>query len=85
MKALVYAGLSKKILEERPDPTITAPTDAVVKMIKTTICGAALHSLKGDDPSCQPGRILGHEGAGAVEKNASAVVAFKPGDKVLSC
>ena len=86
MKALVYLGPGKKALEERPKPDITAPTDAIVKITKTTICGTDLHILKGDVPTCQPGRILGHEGVGIVDKVGPAVTAFKPGDHVLiSC
>ena len=86
MKALVYLGPTKKALEERPKPDITAPTDAIVRMTKTTICGTDLHILKGDVPTCQPGRILGHEGVGIVDKVGPAVTAFKPGDHVLiSC
>src|ERR1700730_8628979 len=86
MKAFVYRGPGKKALEERPKPEITAPTDAIVKISKTTICGTDLHILKGDVPSCQPGRILGHEGVGVVDKTGPAVTAFKPGDSVLiSC
>ena len=86
MKALVYLGPGKKALEERTRPEILAPTDAIVKISKTTICGTDLHILKGDVPSCQPGRILGHEGVGVVDKVGVAVTAFKPGDRVLiSC
>ncbi len=86
MKALVYLGPAKKSLEERPRPEISAPTDAIVKITKTTICGTDLHILKGDVPSCQPGRILGHEGVGIVDQAGPAVTAFKPGDRVLiSC
>lgn len=86
MKALVYRGPAKMGLEDRPKPEISAATDAIVKLTKTTICGTDLHILKGDVPSCQPGRILGHEGVGVVEQVGSAVTAFKPGDRVLiSC
>src|SRR5271154_5892564 len=86
MKAFVYRGPGKKALEDRPKPEITAPTDAIVKIVKTTICGTDLHILKGDVPTCQPGRILGHEGVGIVEKVGPAVTAFKPGDRALiSC
>jgi alcohol dehydrogenase len=86
MKALVYLAPGKKALDEHPKPEITAPTDAIVKITKTTICGTDLHILKGDVPTCQPGRILGHEGVGIVDKVGSAVTAFKPGDHVLiSC
>ncbi len=86
MKALVYQGPAKKALEDRPKPDIAASTDAIVKITKTTICGTDLHILKGDLPSCQPGRILGHEGVGIVDKAGPAVTAFKAGDRVLiSC
>ncbi len=86
MKALVYTGKGTKALEERPMPQIAAPTDAIVRISKTTICGTDLHILKGDVPSCQPGRILGHEGVGVVDQAGPAVTGFKPGDRVLiSC
>ena len=86
MKALIYRGPGKKALEDHAKPDITAPTDAIVKVTKTTICGTDLHILKGDVPTCQPGRILGHEGVGIVDKVGSAVTAFKAGDHVLiSC
>ena len=86
MKAFVYLGPGKYDLQDRAKPEITAPTDAIVKLTKTTICGTDLHILKGDVPTCQPGRILGHEGVGTIEQTGAAVAAFKPGDRVLiSC
>jgi alcohol dehydrogenase len=86
MKALVYHGPGKKLLEDCPAPQIIAPTDAIVRITKTTICGTDLHILKGDVPTCQPGRILGHEGVGVVEKVGAGVVEFHVGDHVLvSC
>src|SRR5450631_2460273 len=86
MKALVYQGLDKRALEERPVPEIKDPGDAIGRIVKTTICGTDLHILKGDVPTCTPGRILGHEGVGIIEKVGPAVTAFKPGDRVLiSC
>jgi alcohol dehydrogenase len=86
MKALVYLGPEKKALQERPKPTIGAATDAIVRVTKTTICGTDLHILKGDVPTCQPGRILGHEGVGIIDQVGPAVTAFRPGDRVLiSC
>jgi alcohol dehydrogenase len=86
MKALVYLGPEKKALQERPKPTIGASTDAIVRITKTTICGTDLHILKGDVPSCEPGRILGHEGVGVIDQVGPAVTAFKPADRVLiSC
>lgn len=86
MKALVYHGPGQKSLEERPRPAIQAASDAVVKLVKTTICGTDLHILKGDVATCRPGRILGHEGVGIVDSIGSGVTAFQPGDRVLiSC
>jgi len=86
MKALVYRGPGQKAVEERPMPRLEAPTDAIVKISKTTICGTDLHILKGDVATCAPGRILGHEGVGVVESVGPAVTAFKKGDHVLiSC
>lgn len=86
MRAFVYQGPGKKALEDRPMPEIAAPTDAIVRIVKTTICGTDLHILKGDVPSCTPGRILGHEGVGVVASVGAAVTGFHPGDHVLvSC
>ncbi len=86
MKALVYQGPGKKAVEERPKPEISAPTDAIVRIVKTTICGTDLHILKGDVPTCAPGRILGHEGVGVIDKVGAAVTAFQVGDRVIvSC
>ena len=86
MKALVYRGPGQKAVEERPTPRIENPTDAIVKVTKTTICGTDLHILKGDVATCAPGRILGHEGVGIVESVGAAVTTFKKGDHVLiSC
>ena len=86
MKALVYLAPGKKALEDRPIPTISSPTDAIVKVTKTTICGTDLHILKGDVPTCKPGRILGHEGVGIIDKIGTSVTEFQLGDHVLiSC
>lgn len=86
MKALVYEGIGKSAFRDVPKPTLTASTDAIVKIVKTTICGTDLHILKGDVPSAKPGRILGHEGVGIITEIGAAVHAFKKGDRVLiSC
>jgi alcohol dehydrogenase len=86
MKALVYHGPGKKSLDSRPVPELAAPTDAIVKVTRTTICGTDLHILKGDVPTCEPGRTLGHEGVGMIEQVGAAVSSFRPGDHVLiSC
>ncbi|HJW41863.1 MAG TPA: zinc-dependent alcohol dehydrogenase family protein [Rhizomicrobium sp.] len=86
MKALVYHGPGQKALEQRPKPALKDPSDAIVRIIKTTICGTDLHILKGDVATCAPGRILGHEGIGVIDNVGAGVTAFKPGDRVLiSC
>ena len=86
MKALVYQGPGKKALEDRPTPRVGQPTDAIVKITKTTICGTDLHILKGDVATCMPGRILGHEGVGIITEIGNAVTGFGIGDHVLvSC
>ncbi|MFM0001348.1 zinc-dependent alcohol dehydrogenase family protein [Paraburkholderia dipogonis] len=86
MKALVYLGPGKKAVEDRPKPVIDAATDAIVRISKTTICGTDLHILKGDVATCQPGRVLGHEGTGVIDEVGPGVTTFKPGERVLiSC
>src|ERR1700709_912792 len=86
MKALVYHGPGKKSWEEKPKPGINEATDAVVKILKTTICGTDLHIMKGDMPEVAAGRILGHEGVGIIEEVGSSVSNFKKGDHVIiSC
>jgi alcohol dehydrogenase len=86
MKALVYQGPGKRSWEERPKPVPKESTDAVVKILRTTICGTDLHILKGDLPEVTGGRILGHEGVGVVEETGKGVTTFKKGDRVIvSC
>jgi alcohol dehydrogenase len=86
MKALTYHGSGNKSLDEQPMPELLKPTDAIVRMTRTTICGTDLHILKGDVPTCEPGRILGHEGVGIVHRVGSGVSTLSEGDRVLvSC
>jgi alcohol dehydrogenase len=86
MRALVYHGPGNKAWEEVLDAAIQQPTDVVVTIDTTTICGTDLHILKGDVPAVQPGRILGHEGVGTVVEIGSAVSTVAVGDRViLSC
>jgi threonine dehydrogenase-like Zn-dependent dehydrogenase len=75
MKALVYQGPGQTSRQERPTPQLQAPGDAIVNIAKTTICGTDLHIVKGDVPTCAPGRILGHEGTGAVQAVGSGAPA----------
>lgn len=86
MKALVYHGPGKKSWDEVSKPVLQAPTDAIVKIVKTTICGTDLHILKGDVPEVTEGRILGHEGIGIIDEAGNSVSSFKKDDRVLiSC
>ena len=86
MKALVYHGPGRRSWETVPDPKILEPTDAIVKIDTTTICGTDLHILKGDVATCLPGTILGHEAVGTVTEVGAAVTTVEPGDHVLvSC
>jgi alcohol dehydrogenase len=86
MKALVYHGPGRREWEHVPDPTIQDPTDAVVRIDTSTICGTDLHILKGDVPEVVPGTVLGHEAVGTVIETGSAVSTLHEGDRVLvSC
>jgi alcohol dehydrogenase len=86
MKALVYHGPGNKDWEEVPDPELEQPTDVIVRVDATTICGTDLHILKGDVPAVTDGRVLGHEGVGTVTATGSAVNNVVEGDRVIiSC
>lgn len=86
MKALVYHGPGQKAWEEVPNPVIIEPTDVIVQIDTTTICGTDLHILKGDVPAVTDGRILGHEGVGTIIETGSAVFSVAVGDRVIvSC
>ena len=86
MKALVYGGPGRRAWTEVPRPGLAAATDAVVRVDAVTICGTDLHILKGDVPTVEPGRVLGHEAVGTVEEVGTAVTTITRGDRVLiSC
>ena len=86
MKALVYHGPGERRWESVPDPTIEEPTDVVVRIDASTICGTDLHILKGDVPEVEPGTILGHEAVGTVVAKGESVRTLAEDDRVLvSC
>jgi alcohol dehydrogenase len=86
MKALVYHGPGQRGWDTVDDPTILDPTDAVVRIDTSTICGTDLHILKGDVPETTPGTVLGHEAVGTVQEVGAGVSTVAPGDRVLmSC
>ena len=73
MKALVFGGPGQRSWDTVDDPGIQDPTDVIVKVDTTTICGTDLHILKGDVPAVTEGRILGHEAVGTVVETGAAV------------
>ena len=81
MKALVYKGPYKVAVEEVEDPRIEAPTDVIVKMTSTCICGSDLHMYDGRT-DVKPGQVLGHEPMGIVDKVGGAISQLKVGDRV---
>jgi alcohol dehydrogenase len=83
LKALVYHGPGQKSWDTVEDPVPAEPTDIVVRIDTTTICGTDLHILKGDVPAVVDGRILGHEAVGTVVAVGSAVTSLAEGDRVL--
>ena len=86
MKALVYHGPGQRSWDDVPDPVLIDPTDAIIRVDSSTICGTDLHILKGDVPAVKPGTILGHEAVGTVVEVGSAVTTLAEGDRVLvSC
>jgi alcohol dehydrogenase len=86
MKALVYQGPGLRGWDSVPDPTIIDPTDIVVRIDTSTICGSDLHILKGDVPETPAGTVLGHEAVGTVQEIGDSVTTVAVGDRVLlSC
>jgi alcohol dehydrogenase len=86
MKALVYNGPGERAWTDVPDPHVLAPTDAIVRIDSSTICGTDLHILKGDVPEVKPGTILGHEAVGTIVEIGAGVGTLEVGDRVLvSC
>jgi alcohol dehydrogenase len=86
MKALLYHGPGQRGWDTVADPTIVDPTDIVVRIDTSTICGSDLHILKGDVPETTPGTVLGHEAVATVQEIGAGVSTVAIGDRVLlSC
>jgi threonine dehydrogenase-like Zn-dependent dehydrogenase len=83
MKALTWQGKRDVRVEEVPDPKIEEPTDAVVRITSSAICGSDLHLYEVLGPYLTPGDVLGHEPMGIVEEVGSEVTHLKPGDRVV--
>ena len=85
MKALVFGGPGQRSWDTADDPGIQDPTDVIVKVDTTTICGTDLHILKGDVPAVTEGRILGHEAVGTVVETGAAVRVAEGGRPGARC
>ena len=85
MKAVVWHGIGDIRLDEVPDPTVEAPTDAVIRLTASAICGTDLHFVRGTVSGMKPGTILGHEGVGVVEALGDQVRNLAVGDRVVVC
>jgi len=83
MRAVTYHGKRDVRVENVPDPTIERPTDAIVRVTSTGICGSDLHLYEVLGPFMGQGDILGHEPMGIVEAVGSEVTHIKPGDRVV--
>jgi threonine dehydrogenase-like Zn-dependent dehydrogenase len=83
MKAVVFHGVGDIRVDEVPQPKIQDPTDAVVRLTASAICGTDLHFVRGTMPGVEEGRILGHEGVGVVEELGEWVRNFDEGDRVV--
>jgi threonine dehydrogenase-like Zn-dependent dehydrogenase len=83
MKAVTWHGVGDIRLEEVPDPGIKDPTDAVVRITTSAICGTDLHFARGTMPGLRPGTVLGHEAVGEVVEVGPGVRNLSPGDRVI--
>jgi threonine dehydrogenase-like Zn-dependent dehydrogenase len=83
MKAVVFHGVGDIRLEEVPEPRIQEPTDAIVRITASAICGTDLHMVRGTMAMMEPGTILGHEGVGIVEEVGPGVRNLREGDRVV--
>jgi threonine dehydrogenase-like Zn-dependent dehydrogenase len=83
MRALTWYGKRDVRVEEVPDPRIEEPTDAIVRITSTAICGSDLHLYEVLGPYLTPGEVLGHEPMGIVEEVGSEVTRLRPGDRVV--
>jgi threonine dehydrogenase-like Zn-dependent dehydrogenase len=84
VRAVVLAGVGDLRLEEVPDPSLQEPTDAIVRVTRTGLCGADLFPFHGHTPGFENGTILGHEYVGVVTEVGQGVSTLRRGDRVVS-
>ncbi|HEX2085349.1 MAG TPA: alcohol dehydrogenase catalytic domain-containing protein, partial [Solirubrobacteraceae bacterium] len=83
MKAVTWHGRRDVRVDEVPDPRIEEPTDAIVRLTTTALCGSDLHLYEVLGPLIREGMILGHEPMGIVEEVGSGVTNLRPGDRIV--
>ncbi|MBB3695454.1 zinc-dependent alcohol dehydrogenase [Sphingomonas sp. BK580] len=83
MKAVVFHAIGDIRVEEVPEPVIEAPTDAIVRLTASAICGTDLHFVRGTFSGVDKGQILGHEAVGVVESVGADVTAIRVGQRVI--
>ena len=83
MRALTWQGTRRVAVEDVPDPAIIEPTDAIIRVTSTAICGSDLHLYDVLGPFLDRGDVLGHEPMGVVEEVGADVVTLRPGDRVV--
>jgi threonine dehydrogenase-like Zn-dependent dehydrogenase len=83
MKAVVFHGIGDIRLDDVAEPRIEEPTDAIVRLTATAICGTDLHMIRGTMADMKPGTILGHEGVGVIEELGDMVRNLRVGDRVV--
>ena len=83
MKAVVFHAVGDIRVDEAPEPEMQDPTDAIVHLTSSAICGTDLHFVRGTMSGMKPGTILGHEGVGVIEQLGSDVRNFEVGDRVV--
>src|SRR5699024_7449576 len=83
MRAVTWQGRRNLLVEQVPDPIIQQPTDAIIRVTSTAICGSDLHLYEVLTPFMEEGDIIGHEPMGVVEEVGAGVTNLKPGDRVV--
>ncbi|MER7584606.1 alcohol dehydrogenase family protein [Kitasatospora sp. NPDC097691] len=84
MKTLQWHAPYDVRVVDAPVPTLTAPGDALVRVVRSAVCGTDLHPYRGEIPGFTPGTVTGHEFTGVVEETGPAVRGFRPGDRVVA-
>ena len=84
MQALTFGGVETIIHQSVPDPTILEPTDVIVQITLSGICGSDLHVYHGRERGIDNGTVMGHEFVGTIVETGDDVKKFKKGSKVLS-